>query len=319
MGFTEIIISYFEMNSSYFKRLAKNSMLPLYSTSLPTEWELDLCSRPILNARGKKIWELLVTDSKRSFVFSEFYQNNMINSVRLKESLEKFLRHPGTKRPERCLFFRSQMQIIISRALSDLEIKPVPSRRCLSIMYLLEERIDTVYKKSSGYIETNTTAYTFEKAIPRDLPDALRGEQWTFIQLSASKLEKETQKIEQKKIFGSKLAFNVITTYVKSKTYIPGVAVFSSRAVPLAAWTNCLEIAALSADIEKSSLVLETGIDQRWKYGSYRRSESADQEALAWEIAKKTVHGIHFLAILPEPDSEPTGLWVMQDRKMPII
>merc|ERR1711972_1144329 len=141
------------------------------------------------------------------------FQNNMINSVRLRESLEKFLRHPGTKRPERCLFFRSQMQIIISRALDDLEIKPVPSRRCLSIMYLLEERIDTVYKKSPGYIETD---------IPRDLPDALRGEQWTFIQLSASKLEEETRKLKQKKIFGSKLAFNVISSHVESKTYIPG-------------------------------------------------------------------------------------------------
>jgi hypothetical protein len=41
--------------------------------------------------------------------------------------------------------------------------------------------------------------------------------------------------------------------------------VFSRRALPLAAWTNGLEIAAVKADVERSSLVLETGVQQRWR------------------------------------------------------
>ncbi|KAK8983122.1 hypothetical protein V6N11_057877 [Hibiscus sabdariffa] len=32
-----------------------------------TEWELDFCSRPILDIRGKKIWELVVSLCQKKF------------------------------------------------------------------------------------------------------------------------------------------------------------------------------------------------------------------------------------------------------------
>jgi hypothetical protein len=46
--------------------------------------------------------------------------------------------------------------------------------------------------------------------------------------------------------------------------------VFSRRALPLAAWTNGLEIASVKADVERSSLVLETGVQQRWRCAARR-------------------------------------------------
>lgn len=107
---------------------------------------------------------------------------------------------------------------------------------------------------------------------------------------------------------------------LKPSTLIPGVAVFSRRAIPLAAWTNALELAALNADVERSCLILETGVNDRWRYGAYRRSEAADQEAQAWERAKGLAHGLHFLAIQPDPESEEVaGLWLLQQREPPKI
>jgi len=44
-------------------------------------WELDFSSRPILDARGKKRWELLICDSDRAWTYSKYFPNNKINST----------------------------------------------------------------------------------------------------------------------------------------------------------------------------------------------------------------------------------------------
>ena len=62
---------------------------------------------------------------------------------------------------------------------------------------------------------------------------------------------------------------------------------YSKRAEALAAWTNGLELAALTADVDRACLILETGVNQRWRYGGYRRSPETTGEAKEWENAKK--------------------------------
>lgn len=44
------------------------------------EWELDFSSRPLVDERGKKVWELLICSPDRSFEYSEYFPNNKINS-----------------------------------------------------------------------------------------------------------------------------------------------------------------------------------------------------------------------------------------------
>ncbi len=44
-------------------------------------WEIDFCSRPLLDERGKKVWELLICDAGRTFEYSEYFPNSKINSV----------------------------------------------------------------------------------------------------------------------------------------------------------------------------------------------------------------------------------------------
>ena len=138
------------------------------------EWQLDFCSRPILDERGKKLWELLICDERRDFEFSRFFSNNQINStqvqpparlgrallerrsctcspvsscnpdgsnnvshlwcLQLKNALSELMNQPGAQRPKRVKFFRGQMQTIITRAVADLDIKPIPSRRCFTLL-----------------------------------------------------------------------------------------------------------------------------------------------------------------------------------------
>jgi hypothetical protein len=56
--------------------------------------------------------------------------------LQLKAALAELLGREGAVKPQRVLFFRGQMQTIISRALTDLDIKAVPSRRCFSLIGL---------------------------------------------------------------------------------------------------------------------------------------------------------------------------------------
>lgn len=71
---------------------------------------------------------------------------------------------------------------------------------------------------------------------------------------------------------------------------------YSARAEPLAAWTAGYELANLAADADRACLVLETGVNQRWRYGSYRRTPENTAEARAWQDAKGAVrcamHGL---------------------------
>ena len=83
---------------------------------LPYDWQLDFCSRPMKDERGKKMWELLICDETRSFEHAEFFPNNRINSVELARAIERVIAERGA-RPRRFKFFRSQMQTIITLSL----------------------------------------------------------------------------------------------------------------------------------------------------------------------------------------------------------
>ena len=54
--------------------------------------------------------------------------------LQLKATLSAILELPGAIKPDRVRFFRNQMQTIISRALTELEIKPIASRRVFSLL-----------------------------------------------------------------------------------------------------------------------------------------------------------------------------------------
>jgi RNA-binding protein Tab2/Atab2 len=46
---------------------------------------------------------------------------------------------------------------------------------------------------------------------------------------------------------------------------VPGIAVFSRRAEALAAWTSGVELASVSADTDRACLILETGVNERFR------------------------------------------------------
>lgn len=69
-------------------------------------WELDFCSRPILDARGKKLWELVVCDKSLSLQYTKYFPNNVINSITLKDSIVAICDDLDLPIPRNIRFFR---------------------------------------------------------------------------------------------------------------------------------------------------------------------------------------------------------------------
>jgi hypothetical protein len=277
---------------------------------LNTDWQIDFCSRPLKDDRGKKVWELLITDDDRSFEHAEYFPNNRINSVELARALERVMEERN-ERPKRFKFFRAQMQTIITRACNEVDIAPLASRRCQTLVTWLGERVETVYKKHPGYDANAPPLMAFEASAPKRLPDALRGESWAFVALPLVGVREEMAQVKRGKVFGALLD---IDEDLPDDTLIPGIAVYTSRAAALAGWTKGLELACISVDTQTSSIVLETGVNDSWSYAFFRKSKELTQEAKEWEQVKRACNGLHFLAIQTDEEAETTdGFWILQD------
>ncbi|XP_062082596.1 protein TAB2 homolog, chloroplastic-like isoform X1 [Humulus lupulus] len=193
-----------------------------------TEWELDFCSRPILNIRGKKLWELVVCHESLSLQYTKYFPNNVINSITLKDAIEGISEDLGIPLPDKICYFRSQMQTIITKACNELGIKLVPSKRCVSLLLWLDERFETIYTRHPGYQKGAKPLLALDNPFPMDLPDNLFGDRWAFVQLPLSVVREEISSLESKLVFGSSLDLDLLGIEIDDGTLIPGLAVSSS-------------------------------------------------------------------------------------------
>ncbi|KAJ0973475.1 hypothetical protein J5N97_021434 [Dioscorea zingiberensis] len=284
------------------------------------EWELDLCSRPILDERGKKVWELVVCDATLSLQFTRYFPNNVINSVTLRDAIASISDSLGLPLPDKIRFFRSQMQTIITRSCNELGIKPVPSKRCVSLILWLEERYETVYTRHPGFQKGSKPLLALDNPFPMELPENLFGDQWAFVQLPFSAVKEEVSTLTKRNAFGASLDLDLLGIEIEEGTLIPGVAVASSRAKPLAAWMNGMEVCSVEVDIGRGCLLLSVGVSTRYIYATYKKSAATTQEAEAWEAAKKACGGLHFLAVQDTLDSDDcSGFWLLLDLPPPPV
>ncbi|XP_073025374.1 protein TAB2 homolog, chloroplastic-like isoform X2 [Primulina eburnea] len=110
------------------------------------------------------------------------------------------------------------------------------------------------------------------------------------------------------------LDLDLLGIEVGEKTLVPGHAVGSSRAKPLAAWMNGLEVCSIEADVARASIILSVWISTRYVYAIYKKTPVATREAEAWEAAKEACGGLHFLSIQDDLDSDScVGFWLLLD------
>jgi hypothetical protein len=283
-------------------------------------WELDFYSRPILDENQKKQWEVLICESpldiERSpetlFKYSQFCSSNQVNSLFLKEAIEKAIAEAG-ELPRKIRFFRRQMNNMIIKSCEDAGIPASASRRTYTLENWLEERFQDFYPKQEGYDEksANSASVQYPAMNAVALPDAVRGDKgdrWAFVTLEAEAFAEMNEWD-----ISFKEAFPLSMMGVNPEAKIPGLIMFSQRAIPLAAWLSGLELGFLHLEEGKfPRIVLETGASDSWILANLTQ-EQILKEAIAFEDQKKNANQVHFLAIQSHPESEAfAGFWLLK-------
>jgi RNA-binding protein Tab2/Atab2 len=282
-------------------------------------WEIDFYSRPILDEQGKKLWEILICNAARTFEFSRFCAGAEANARWLQDTLSEaiaawqalFDLAPDAK-PEKIRFFRRPMTAIITRACEALGIPSQQSRRAFALVQLFQERSQTVYPKHPGFQPLMPSPPAFEPMTAQQLPDALKGDGWSFVSLSLDAL---TDINEWDVTFRDSIPLELLA--LPPETVIPGLVIFSKRAVPLAGWMSGLEIAALEVETTPTPrLLLETGLSDRWILTPLNKAE-LQAEAAQFTTAKAAAQNVHFLAIQADPKDESfAGFWLLQTLEL---
>jgi RNA-binding protein Tab2/Atab2 len=288
---------------------------------MQTIWELDFYSCPILDENNKKLWEVLICETplkidqstEKIFKYSQFCPNTTVNSIFLRETIEKAIQESG-QTPQKIRFFRRQMNNMITKACEDAGIPAAPSRRTHALNQWLEERMQNFYPQQPGYDEkaAKSASVQYPELNAISLPDAVRGDkgdQWAFVTLEASAFgDMEEWDIG----FGE--AFPLAMMALTPKTKIPGLIIYSKRALPLAGWLSGLEMGYLHLEENPlARVILETGASDSWYLANMTNKETI-AEAKNFEQAKNQAHGVHFLAIQTSPDSESfAGFWLLKE------
>lgn len=291
---------------------------------MKTTWELDFYSRPIVDENGKKVWEVLICSSpldirsaRPQLRFSKFCPSTKVNSVWLREAIEEAIALAEVP-PAKIRFFRRQMNNMIVKACKDMGIDPIPSRRTIALSRWLQERNLQVYPHQPGYKPSPPgTSLTFETPIPQPLPDALEGEQWAFVSLSAEDFDEMNEwAIDFAEAFPI-IGEDGFAPSVTPDARIPGVIIFSSRALALAAWISGLDLAFLKVETESNPrLLLETGVNQSWILAQITDRQTL-KESKGFAEAKEKADRVHFLAVQSDPNSESfAGFWLLKELNL---
>lgn len=282
-------------------------------------WEIDFYSRPVVDVNQKKVWELLVCESPLDmhcnpdslFRYAKYCPSNQVNSVWLRTALQEAIGEAG-EAPIKIRFFRRQMNNMITKACQDVGIPAQPSRRILVLNRWLKQRMAEVYPQEVGYQGGTNLSVRLENPLPQRLPDALEGKQWAFVSLQAVDF---ADMAEWEIGFGE--AFPLELAEISGEIRIPGVVIFSPRALPIAGWMSGLELAALKFDTNMGGrLVLETGATESWILANIRNPQTL-AEAKGFETAKEQANGVHFIGVQSDPEAQSfAGFWLLQEANL---
>mmetsp|Transcript_77996 Transcript_77996/g.226286 ORF Transcript_77996/g.226286 Transcript_77996/m.226286 type:complete len:340 (+) Transcript_77996:169-1188(+) len=276
-----------------------------------TEWELDCYSRPVVALGGKKLWEVLITDSTGSFRFLKTLPSNQVNSKELRSTIEDLIEESDVK-PDTIRYFRGSMFNMKKIALSEIDVVGKPSRCTYAVAQWLEERHKNVYPQMEGYRANMATTLGgpsfLDVRTPVKLPDALRGEKYAFVSLPLAEFL-EGGDITDENIGVGKLC--PIPEGLPADGFVQGVVFFTKRAEALAAWLAGTEVAGMTCDLRKRNLIMETDIDTQYLVA--RLNDVQRQEGAAFEEGKEQMGGLHFLCVQADEDADPAGFWLMRE------
>lgn len=284
------------------------------SNDVSSDWELDCYSRPVL-VDGKKLWEVLITDSTGTLRICEALPSNRVNSRELRRVVEDAMDASSIK-PSTIRFFRGAMFNMINIALSEVEVVARPSRCTFALASWLEERNRDVYPNMEGYKASMANPDAFGSAFldvrtPVKLPDALRGEKYAFVALPLAEFQRGGD-ITNGNIGVGRLC--PVDPTLPADAFVQGIVILTSRAKALASWLAGTEVAGFKADLRRRTLTMEADISTQYLVA--RLNDVQRAEGAAFEEGKDQLGGLHFVSVQEDEDDDPAGFWLM--REIPV-
>jgi len=279
------------------------------------DWELDYYSRPILEADGRKRWELLICATPAAGAPEHFRwvrpcPASSVNSIWLREALEEALEAAyaqGLDPPRRVRCMRASMRTMVQRAVEAVGLEMVASRRCYSLAEWLQERQATVYPAEEGFMVGPLAPPPSPiRPVPVPLPEVARGDRWAWATLPLAALSEAGE---------WDLGFSALLPApagLDAAAVVPGIRLFSrSRALAIAGWLAGLEPVRL--ELDGNRLVLEAGLEDRWLLSDLSLEEClAAAEALA--RSREQAGGLQFIAVQSEASNPRLeGFWILRD------
>ena len=287
------------------------------------EWELDCYSRPVV-VNGKKLWEVLITDSTGSFRLCEALPSNRVNSRELRRVVESAVEEAeesggARTRPSTIRFFRGAMFNMINIALNEIDVVAKPSRATYALAQWLEEREREVYPKMEGYRANMASSGTSDPTgssfldirTPIKLPDALRGERYAFVSLPLAEFQ-EGGGVTEENIGVGRLC--PIDDDLPGDAFVQGIVIMTKRAKGLSSWLAGTEVASLKCDLRRRTLTMEADIETQ--YLMAKLNDEQRNEGRIFEAGKEELRGLHFVCVQKdEEDDEPAGFWLLRQMK----
>tara|TARA_Y100001968_G_scaffold89236_1_gene80298 strand:+ start:13535 stop:14431 length:897 start_codon:yes stop_codon:yes gene_type:complete len=279
------------------------------------DWELDFYSRPIIDANGKKRWELLISSTENfsgeePFRWEKICPAEQVNSKWLTVALNEALKEAqlkGWECPARIRFWRTSMKTMVKKSAESLGIDVIESRRTYSLIQWLKQRKEEIYPNEPGYMAGPIAlpiTPIINQSIP--LPEAVRGDAWSIATLPLKAL-KEAQEWPME--FSGLIPLKNCSD---ESIDIPGIRLFSqARPFALAAWLGGLE--PVKIVLEKNQLILEAGQEERWLITDVDQ-QTADFANQKFATSKEKANGLQFISVQSNPEEERfTGFWMLRD------
>jgi len=275
------------------------------------DWELDCYSRPVM-VGGKKLWEVLLTDSSGSFRVCETLASNKVNSRELRRVVEEAIEVADVK-PSTVRFFRGAMFNMINIALSEVDVVARPSRCTFALADWLQQRNRDVYPQMEGYRATMAGGAGrgpsfLDVRTPVKLPDALRGEKYAFVSLPLAEF-RDGGGVSADNIGVGRLC--PVDPGLPADSFVQGIVILSSRATALASWLAGTEVSGFKCDLRKRNMVMETDIDNQYLMAKLNDVQRA--EGVTFEEGKDPMGGLHFISVQEDEDSDPEGFWLLKE------
>jgi hypothetical protein len=270
-------------------------------------WQIDFYRRPLQDAAGQTLWELLVCDFNRTFTYAAFCPQSQANAKWL---VEQFQIAANQHLPDVIQVFRPQSLSLITTAGQQLGIPVEPTRRTLALKQWLQERSQQYPSNGESY-----NPLAVDKPPPTPLPEKLWGEQWRFATLPAGDIE-EAFKERPIPILEMPDFLLPLNLGLASTVAVPGVVIDGGRqSLQLARWLQQSQPVSLNYIAgQPDGLILEAGLVDRWIVATFVDREVA-AAAKAYEQRKQQSRGLHFLLVQPD-DSGMTysGFWLLQEN-----